>query len=131
MKAKFISSVLVVVFAATTFHTTLANAITSQTVGRTASTLSETGPGGPGKKAKKKAKKARNGKHKKMSRRHCMYCPPTRLFEKGQWDASVGAGVIPTYLMDKATVLVPPVSLGVDYRFSEKFSRVKATCSSP
>lgn len=122
MKAKFFSSALVVLFTATSFYTTLANATPAETVGRGGSTLSAVDPGGPGKKAKRKAKKAQKGKHKKISRKYCMYCPPTRLFEKGQWDASAGAGVIPTYLMDKATVLVPPVSLGVDYRFSEKFS---------
>lgn len=78
--------------------------------------------GGPGKKSKKKAKKTKKSKHKKLKRKFCTYCPPTREFEKGQFDASFGAGLLPTYLMDKATVLVPPLSVGVDYRMSEKFS---------
>lgn len=122
MKAKFFSSALVALFIATSFYPGLANVVPAETISRAGNALTATDPGGPGKKAKRKAKKAQKGKHKKVSRKYCMYCPPTRLFEKGQWDASVSAGLVPTYLMDKATVLVPPVSLGVGYRISEKFS---------
>ncbi len=72
------------------------------------------GPGKPGKK--------KSNKNKKMSRRKCVYCPPMREFEKGQWEASFSAGLVPTYLADKVKVKMPPMVLGADYRFSEKFS---------
>lgn len=67
---------------------------------------------GPGKK---KAKK-------KKARRKCVYCPSMRTFEKGQWEANFNAGLVPTYLMDNATMIVPPLSVGAEYRISEKFS---------
>ena len=63
-------------------------------------------------------KKAR----KKVSRRKCVYCRPMREFEKGQWEANFSTGIVPTYLMDKATTIMPPLNIGAEYRINEKFS---------
>ena len=63
-------------------------------------------------------KKAR----KKVSRRKCVYCRPMREFEKGQWEANFSSGLVPTYLMDKATTIIPPMNIGAEYRINEKFS---------
>lgn len=60
------------------------------------------------------------GKKKKC--RRCVRWHPVRMFKSGQVDALLGVGVVPTFLMDKAKVVLPPVSLGADYRFNEKFS---------
>ncbi len=72
-------------------------------------------PDNSGDHGKKKAKR-------KRSRRKCVYCPIMRTFEKGQWEANFSAGLVPTFLMDRATIIVPPLSLGAEYRLSEKFS---------
>lgn len=77
-----------------------------------AATLAVDNHDGPGKK---KASK-------KKSRRKCVYCPAMRTFEKGQWEANFSAGLVPTYLMDNASIIVPPLSVGAEYRFSDKFS---------
>lgn len=73
-------------------------------------------PNNGGNKDKKKQRR-----HKK-SRRHCTYCPPMRTFEGGQMEVTVKAGLVPTYVMDHATVKVPPITFGLDYRVSERFS---------
>lgn len=67
------------------------------------------------KPGKKKARK-------KVSRRKCVYCRPMREFEKGQWEANFSGGLVPTYLMDKATTIIPPLNIGAEYRINEKFS---------
>jgi hypothetical protein len=72
---------------------------------------------GPGKPDKKK-----KSKHKKLSRRKCIYCPPIREFKKGQWEASFASGLVSTFLMDDVTVKMPPLSLGADYRITERIS---------
>ena len=59
-------------------------------------------------------------KKKKKKRRNSWM--PVRLFEKGQWDARLSFGTVPTYLMDKAKILMPPVQAGMDYRITEHFS---------
>ena len=119
MKVNFMTSAIVVLIATFTLEPLLANAKNAL------SPLNKNENfdiGGPGKKGKKKAKKTKKSNHKKLKRKFCTYCPPVRVFDKGQVDASFSAGLIPTYLMDKATVLLPPISVGVDYRISEKFS---------
>ncbi len=60
-------------------------------------------------------------KKKKKKRRRNSWMP-VRLFEKGQWDANIAFGTVPTYVMDKAKVLMPPVQAGMNYRISEHFS---------
>jgi hypothetical protein len=46
---------------------------------------------------------------------------PTRLFAANQVDAIVFVGALPTYVADKATVDVPPVSAGLSYMVSPIF----------
>lgn len=60
-----------------------------------------------------------NKKKKKKRRNSWM---PVRLFEKGQWDAQLSLGTVPTYVMDNAKILMPPVQAGMNYRISEHFS---------
>ena len=57
---------------------------------------------------------------KKMPKRTSLR--PERSFRKGQLDVQMGAGLLPTYLMDQATVRFPPVALGITYRVSAPFS---------
>ena len=71
-----------------------------------APTLQQENPGTPGKK----------------KCRRCVSWRPVRLFEKGQLEASFSVGAVPTFLMDGAKIKMLPVSLGLDYRFGEKFS---------
>lgn len=59
-------------------------------------------------------------KKKKKKRRNSWM--PVRLFEKGQWDAQLSLGTVPTYVMDNAKILMPPVQAGMNYRISEHFS---------
>ena len=47
---------------------------------------------------------------------------PTRIFKHGQADFRIGAGVLPTYAKDASRMVVPPVSLGVDWMVSDQFS---------
>lgn len=49
------------------------------------------------------------------------YSQPTRMFTANQWDALVFVGALPTYVADKATVEVPPVSTGLSYMLSQNF----------
>lgn len=49
------------------------------------------------------------------------YTPPTRMFTGGQLDAQFQAGVMPTYVADKTTVDVPPLSIGISYLLSPLF----------
>ncbi len=118
MKANLFTFAIVVLVAIFSLEPSVANAKNLQNFVKN----EKLDTGGPGKKAKKKAKRVKKSKHKKLKRKFCTYCPPTRGFDKGQVDASFGAGLLPTYLMDKATVILPPLSVGVDYRMSEKFS---------
>lgn len=46
---------------------------------------------------------------------------PTRLFAANQMDVLVYAGALPTYVADKATVKVPPISAGLSYMVSPIF----------
>ena len=62
------------------------------------------------------------GKPRSKKCRKCAPWLPERLFKKGQWDATLGVGAVPTFLMDGAKIQMLPLSLGLDYRFSEKFS---------
>lgn len=62
------------------------------------------------KKKKKKGKKRRNS------------WMPVRLFEPGQWDANLYVGTVPTYVMDDAKILMPPIQAGMNYRITEHFS---------
>ncbi len=59
-------------------------------------------------------------KKKKKKRRNSWM--PVRLFEKGQWDANIAFGTVPTYVMDNAKILMPPIQAGMNYRISEHFS---------
>ena len=43
-------------------------------------------------------------------------------FKKGDIDASLGLGLIPTFAADGGTALVPPISFRLDYRPAENFS---------
>ncbi len=61
-------------------------------------------------KKKQKGKKRRNS------------WMPVRLFEAGQWDANLSFGTVPTYLMDNAKILMPPIQAGMNYRITEHFS---------
>ena len=60
-------------------------------------------------------------KKKKKKKRRNPYMP-VRLFEKGQWDARLSFGTVPTYFMDNAKMLMPPVQAGMDYRLTQHFS---------
>ncbi len=43
-------------------------------------------------------------------------------FKKGDFDATVGFGLVPTFALDKGEATVPPVSLKLGYRLAERFS---------
>lgn len=45
-----------------------------------------------------------------------------RIFQKGQFDANLGVGIVPTYIMDGGKTITPPLSLSVDYLLNEKIS---------
>lgn len=47
---------------------------------------------------------------------------PVRLFKEGQLDGIFVVGALPTYVMDKGKAIIPPLSLGAEYRLSEQFS---------
>jgi hypothetical protein len=47
---------------------------------------------------------------------------PVRLFKEGQLDGIFAVGALPTYVMDKGKAIIPPLSLGAEYRLSEQFS---------
>lgn len=47
---------------------------------------------------------------------------PDRIFKKGQSDVQIGVGLVPTYFMDKAKMIVPPVSLEFNHLLSDHFS---------
>ncbi|GIV31962.1 MAG: hypothetical protein KatS3mg030_264 [Saprospiraceae bacterium] len=49
------------------------------------------------------------------------YSLPTRLFKGQQLDAVISVGALPTYVADKTTVHVPPVSAGINYLVSSVF----------
>ncbi|MCB0607962.1 MAG: hypothetical protein KDD12_09615 [Lewinella sp.] len=50
------------------------------------------------------------------------YYKPTRIFKQGQADIRASAGLLPTYAKDASRMVVPPVSLGVDWMVSDQFS---------
>lgn len=54
--------------------------------------------------------------------RKCVKFRPDRIFKSKQLDGTFGIGVLPTFLMDDAKSKLLPVSLGLEYRFSEVFS---------
>ncbi len=45
-------------------------------------------------------------------------CP----FQKGQTDLFMQVGVLPTYLMDKAKIVLPPIGLRAEHRFGRQYS---------
>ncbi|MCP3930994.1 MAG: porin family protein [Bacteroidetes bacterium] len=45
-----------------------------------------------------------------------------RIFKKGQMDASISIGLVPTFFADKGKMMLPPLSVGADYRIARKFS---------
>jgi len=42
--------------------------------------------------------------------------------EKGDIDLAAGIGLLPTFVADRGTTIVPPASVRIDYRLSKKFS---------
>ena len=44
---------------------------------------------------------------------------PHKVFTAGHASTSLGIGLIPTYLMDGASIVLPPLSVGVDYLASD------------
>jgi hypothetical protein len=44
-----------------------------------------------------------------------------RIFKKSQLDVNFGLGAVPTFVMDKGTVLVPPVSVGATWLIGDHF----------
>ena len=47
---------------------------------------------------------------------------PAPLFQKGQTDLFMQVGIVPTYLMDKARIVLPPIGLRAEHRFSRNYS---------
>ena len=45
-----------------------------------------------------------------------------RIFKKGQGDGFIGLGLLPTYLMDGAKIVVPPINIGADYMVGNNIS---------
>ncbi len=45
-----------------------------------------------------------------------------RMYQEGQRDVWVGVGLLPTYLMDGAKMVLPPVTFGGDQMISDNFS---------
>ena len=52
----------------------------------------------------------------------CQWSRPDRLFKEGQIDATIGIGLVPTFMMDGATTKLLPLIGSLEYRFGEKFS---------
>lgn len=44
------------------------------------------------------------------------------LFQKGQTDLFMQVGILPTYLIDKAKIVLPPVGLRAEHRFGKQYS---------
>ncbi len=47
---------------------------------------------------------------------------PQLPFSKGQTDLIMQVGVLPTYLMDNARIVLPPIGLRAEHRFSKNYS---------
>ena len=47
---------------------------------------------------------------------------PEMPFVKGQTDLFMQVGVLPTYLMDKAKIVLPPIGLRAEHRFGKNYS---------
>lgn len=45
-----------------------------------------------------------------------------RIFKKGQKDAWIGIGLLPTYLMDGGKIVLPPLTTGADYMVADYVS---------
>lgn len=45
-----------------------------------------------------------------------------RIIQSGQKDFRIGIGLVPTYLMDKASIILPPVTFGSDFMVSDNLS---------
>ncbi|MFQ5447413.1 MAG: hypothetical protein ACE5FF_10800 [Saprospiraceae bacterium] len=46
---------------------------------------------------------------------------PQRFFKGGQMDINLYAGALPTFIMDKAEVEIPPISIGASWLVSDHF----------
>ena len=55
---------------------------------------------------------------------------PAPLFQKGQTDLFMQVGIVPTYLMDKARIVLPPIGLRAEHRFSRNYSLALETSHS-
>ena len=47
---------------------------------------------------------------------------PQNLFTKGQTDLFMQVGVVPTYLVDKAKIVLPPVGMRAEHRIGKNYS---------
>lgn len=50
------------------------------------------------------------------------YKHPNRLFKKGETDLFLQIGVVPTYLMDKSKIVLPPIGLRSERRIGRNYS---------